>query len=266
MMRTGQASIAALAAVAALSFGASSVVATTPAGTVPGPVGINWPPQPPSFSATASTGEPKPAAEAPTEAAKAPPADVIVPPSAIALPQSAPTIDAPKVATFTLGDELLARLKALKPADAKARADRDAAMKVYEARQGAPAWVDDAGFKSSAVALMTEIKSAESYGLQASSFKLPAETWGNGVKPTPAQLVEAETGLTLTALQYARHARGDRVDPMSLSKLIDRKAQVYEPASVLTELAAAQKPDAYLRALHPSHLDPILPCRFALCR
>ena len=253
MMRTGQVSLAALVTAAALTFGAPAAVATTPAETLPAPVGINWPPQAPSFSPTATAAEPKPEAEKPVEAAKAPPAADVVPPSAVALPQTAPTIDVPKVAAFTLGDDLVARLKALKPADAKARADRDAAVKVYEARQGAPVWVDDAGFTSGALALMTEIKGADSYGLQASAFKLPTETWTSGTKPTPSQLIEAETGLSLAALHYARHARGDRIDPTSLSKLIDRKAQVYEPASVLAELAGATKPDAYLRALHPSH-------------
>lgn len=252
-MRTGHVSFAALATATVFTVGATIACATTPAAPVPAPVGINWPPQPPPFSATATVGEPKPEPAKPADAANAPPSAEVVPPSAIALPQTAPVIDVPTVAAFTLGDELLARLKALKPTDAKARADRDAAVKVYESRKGSPAWIDENGFTSGAVALMTEIKSADSFGLQASAFKLPTETWSNGAKPSPAQLIEAETGLSLAALQYARHARGDRVDPLSLSKLIDRKAQIYEPASVLTELAAASKPDAYLRSLHPAH-------------
>ena len=253
MMRAGQVSIAALATAAALAFGTPAAIATTPSDAVPAPVGINWPPQAPSFSPTATAAEPKPEAEKPAEAAKAPPAVDVVPPSNLALPQSAPAIEAPKAVAFSLGDELVAKSKALKPADAKSRADRDAAAKAYESRQGQPAWVDEAGFTPGAVALMTEIKAADSYGLQASAFKLPTETWTPGAKPTPAQLIDAEIGLSLAALQYARHARGDRIDPSSLSKLIDRKAQVYEPGSVLGELVAAKKPDAYLRALHPSH-------------
>jgi L,D-transpeptidase YcbB len=224
-----------------------------PAG-IPPPVSLNWPPQPPvSASPTATTVEPKPDTPAASdEAAKAqaptPPAPT--PPGA-AQPASTQAAVEPEKPAFTLGPDLTARLKALKPADAKSRADRDAAVKVYDARQGAPLWLSEDGFKPEAIALMNEIKGADSYGLQASTYKLPTETWSG--KPTPDQLVDAESTLSLAALLYARHARGDRIDPASLSKLIDRKAQVYEPSSVLTELGTAAKPDAYIRALHPSH-------------
>ncbi len=230
-----------------------------PAG-LPPPINLNWPPQPPtSASATQATpatqtnAEPKPETVVPVEPVKAPvsaePRPVSPEPNA---DQTRPKVAAePETPAFTLGPDLTSRLKAMRLGDAKSRADRDAAVKVYEARQGVPLWVSEEGFKPEAIALMNEIKSADSYGLQASAFKLPTETWT--AKPTTAQLIESESTLSLAALLYARHARGDRVDPLSLSKLIDRKAQVYEPASVLTELGKAAKPDEYIRAMHPSH-------------
>ncbi len=237
--------LATAAALGGLVTGYAAQAASPPdaAAGLPPPVGLNWPPQPPvTTSPTATTAEPKPEPAAPAEAEKAPA------PAQPAPVQATATPDKP---AFTLGPDLTARLRAMKPADARSRADRDAAVKVYDARQGAPLWVSEDGFTPEAIALMSEIKSADSYGLQASAYKLPAESW-NG-KPTTIQLIEAESTLSLAALAYARHARGDRMDPTSLSKLIDRKAQVYEPASVLTELGNAAKPDTYIRSLHPSH-------------
>ena len=54
-------------------------------------------------------------------------------------------------------------------------------------------------------------------------------------------------------LKYARHARGGRLDPPTLSPIIDRRPHIYEPKSVLEAIAANDAPDAYLRGLHPKH-------------
>ena len=66
-------------------------------------------------------------------------------------------------------------------------------------------------------------------------------------------LAEAEVTIAFAVLKYARHARGGRTDPSSLSRYIDRKPPLREPRTVLTEIAAASAPDAYLRDLHPKH-------------
>ena len=194
-MRTGHVSLAALATAAALTIGAPVVTATTPSAPVPGPVGINWPPQPPPFSATAATGEPKPEAATPPEAAKAPPAADVVPPSVVTLPQTAPAIDAPKVAVFSLGEDLVARLKGLKPSDAKARADRDAAVKGLRGPPGRAGLGRRGRFHARRHRADDEIRGADSYGLQASAFKLPTETWAPGAKPTAGAAGRCRSGV-----------------------------------------------------------------------
>ncbi len=263
-MRTGQVSRAALATAAAFGLSTSTVWAqnagtqtagTTPLETplalpaMPTPVDLNWPPKSPladaavPVSATATNAEPKPPAEATA---------VELPAPQLALPTTAPSIETPAVKPiFALMAELTARLRADKSDVTKA--DRDGALKVYETRQGAPIWVSERGFTPQAVAIMAEIRGADSYGLQASAFKLPTQTWSDGKAPAPADLADAEATLSLAALKYARHARGGRLDPSALTDMFDRKAQVYDPASLLTELAAGSKPDVYLRRLHPSH-------------
>ncbi len=249
--------LASAAALSGLMTGAatglsSQAMATSPPEiSWPPPISLNWPPQPPfGGSPTATTAEPKPEPEAPA-IAPAPTAPVAPVPVAPALAEPTPTPVVAEKPAFTFGADLVARLKSLKLADAKLRADRDAAVKVYEARNGAPFWVGEDGFRTEAIALMNEIRNADSYGLQAAAYKLPAETWTG--KPEVAQVLEAESALSLAALAYARHARGDRIEPTALSKLIDRKAQLYEPTSVLVELGNAEKPDDYLRSLHPAH-------------
>jgi len=67
------------------------------------------------------------------------------------------------------------------------------------------------------------------------------------------QQSEAEARITLMALKYARFARGGRLDPVSLSNILDMKPPVKDSKSVMKELSAADEPDAYLSGLNPKH-------------
>ncbi len=69
----------------------------------------------------------------------------------------------------------------------------------------------------------------------------------------PNALADAEIATSLSALKYARYARGGRIiDPATqLSSYLDRKPQLLEPKTVLDQLAAAGEPDSYLRGLNP---------------
>ncbi|MEQ1717753.1 MAG: L,D-transpeptidase family protein, partial [Hyphomicrobium sp.] len=61
--------------------------------------------------------------------------------------------------------------------------------------------------------------------------------------------------LSLVAMEYARHARGDRIDTPSeqLSSYLDRKPQLVERPKLIEALAGATDTGAYLRSLHPKH-------------
>src|SRR5262245_52893914 len=70
----------------------------------------------------------------------------------------------------------------------------------------------------------------------------------------PEAMAAADIELTFAVLKYARYARGGRVsDPSSMSKLLDYRPPLRRPKDVLTEIAAGDAPDAYLRSLHPQH-------------
>jgi L,D-transpeptidase YcbB len=198
---------------------------------------------PPAPIAAAIAPEPvKPAVEAATSTS------VIVEPAKIAEPVKA--VDAPPQAPiFALAAELSERVSRDKTVGVM-RDDRDAALKFYEARQGVPKWLTEAGFSLAAQGLIAEISKAGDYGLAADAFKLPTAVSAGASK---SELADAEATLTFAALKYARHARGGRVDPQALSKAIDRKAQLLPPSKALETLALAIAPDVALRGFHPQH-------------
>jgi len=141
-----------------------------------------------------------------------------------------------------LGDASLRR-----GADAK---DLAALEAFYAERSGPPVWITPMGFSAKAQTAINEIGEADDWGLSAAAFELPPA--GDLPKTADAQAV-AEIKLQLAVLKYARFARGGRVDPSTLSELIDQDPPLLDPKIVLTEIAAAPAPDAYLQSLHPKH-------------
>ena len=118
-------------------------------------------------------------------------------------------------------------------------------------RTGALIWVSESGLSDKARAVIAEVRRADDWGLRAKDFPFPQLT---AAETSPEAAAEAEIKLTLTVLKYARYARGGRIsDPSRISKLLDHTPPVHPPALVLTDLAATDAADAYLRALHPKH-------------
>ncbi|MGQ0457260.1 MAG: L,D-transpeptidase family protein [Hyphomicrobium sp.] len=126
------------------------------------------------------------------------------------------------------------------------RADSAAAIAFYEKRAFQPMWVTDAGATEKAKAIASELADAASYGLDPRLLAVPDLT------SAPAEL---EARLTLSALAYARHARGGRIpDPAGmLNSNLDRKPQLIAASVVLDGLAAAAEPNVYIRGLQPKH-------------
>ncbi|MGE0055594.1 MAG: L,D-transpeptidase family protein [Hyphomicrobium sp.] len=130
--------------------------------------------------------------------------------------------------------------------------DRNAAAAYYEKTLGEALWVTRDGFNDAARVLMKEIAKADDWGLARADYRLP-DLAAAGVDYEYPQLLDAEVKLTLVALEYARHARGDRIDDPTqlLSGYIDRKPQLIERSKVIADLVAAPDKGAYLRSLHP---------------
>jgi L,D-transpeptidase YcbB len=127
--------------------------------------------------------------------------------------------------------------------------DERSALAGYYANAAQPLWVDKAGLTPRAKTLIAELKRADDWGLRATDFEVPTAK----ADAKPSELADVEVKLSLTALKYARHARGGRVDPNAISDNLDRKAQLLPARDVIAGLAAAPAPDDYLRKLHPQH-------------
>jgi L,D-transpeptidase YcbB len=132
---------------------------------------------------------------------------------------------------------------------AKANGDHVDALKAFYAARSDGLWIKDGAFTDKATAVIGEIKKADSYGLEASAFALPELT----AAASADVQADAEVKLGLAALKYAHFARGGRVDPVSLSNILDMKPPLKEPKVVLAEISESAAPDSYLRGLHPKH-------------
>ncbi len=133
--------------------------------------------------------------------------------------------------------------------------DRTALAAFYTQRMGAALWVTKDGFTPAAQDLISEIKKADDWGLSAADYKIPGLTKIGTGEFQEDDLSEGEIKLSLVAMEYARHARGDRISEPStqLSSYIDRKPQLYDRQKLLENLAASASKSEYLRSLHPKH-------------
>ena len=126
--------------------------------------------------------------------------------------------------------------------------DDIAAVQAYYAAASKAVWTSRDGLSGRGKDALAEIGRAEDSGLKAAAFELPLLA-----ESTPEALAEAEIKMSLAILKYARHARGGRLDPSSISRKFDQRPVVFEPKSVLQAIAATDTVDAYLRGLHPKH-------------
>jgi L,D-transpeptidase YcbB len=191
---------------------------------------------------------------APAAAATAPPATPVTPNSTAALPDPAsgtPAASAP-AQVVPPADPVVASIRAKLPTlGQKSNADEVAALTSYYGEiTGTPIWASTSGLTDKGKAVVAEISRAENWGLPASAFDVPHAVSGT---LTAEAAADTEIQVAFAALKYARYARGGRINPANISQLMDQQPPLVPPKTVLTEIAAAEKPDAYLTSLHPKH-------------
>ncbi|MET1045242.1 MAG: L,D-transpeptidase family protein, partial [Hyphomicrobium sp.] len=131
--------------------------------------------------------------------------------------------------------------------------DRQVLTQFYTSRMGSTLWVDRNGLTSGAKNLIAALKDADSWGLRSADFNIPDLQQGADGSYNLDDLTAFEARLSLAALEYARDARGGRInDPSSqLGTYIDRKPLVLDRRTVIDSLAAAPDKGAYLASLNP---------------
>ena len=209
-------------------------------------------------SASQSTAQPDKATEPRTNTAAATPGAEPEPttPESASAPSPDTAATPPSAAGEKPADSIIVAIRA-KLADPATRKgvpsdDLAALQSFYAERTDPPLWITGMGFSARAQAVITEIEKADDWGLPADAFELPP----------PADLpanVEAqasdEVKLDLAILKYARFARGGRLSPLRVSILLDQKPDLRKPKTVLDEIGGSTAPDAYLRSLHPKHVQ-----------
>jgi L,D-transpeptidase YcbB len=133
------------------------------------------------------------------------------------------------------------------------RIQKDALLDYYSIPDQSLLWVDEKGLTERAKMVMAEIGNADDYGLRASDYKLPETGSFSSAEPAVKDwLADAEIKLSYAVLDYAKDARGGRIDPLRLSKNLDPSLALPNPSEVLASIAIRSDPGAYLRSFQPA--------------
>ena len=149
------------------------------------------------------------------------------------------TARAPQAELDPLATQILAHV-AKAGGRSDARDDVAGATAYYTDNKGEPIWLSKEGFNHKAQKAIHEIHNANEWGLDASAFQIPSNPGASAQAWRPS--AEAEIKLSLAVLKYARHARGGRLDPTSISPIIDRRPHIYDPKSVLEAISNPPTP------------------------
>jgi L,D-transpeptidase YcbB len=194
------------------------------------------------------TATPSPEEEASKEADEGT-AEAETPEDAAEAPAVAEAPQGPPHPVVAIIREKLADPAVTKDAEAE---DVAALQAFYGTWRAPPLWITEMGFSAKGHAALFEIDKADAWGLDAKAFDLPKP---NTLPENEEAQALAEIALDLAVLKYARIARGGREAPSEVSDLFDQMPPLRDPKTVMTEIARAETPDAYLQSLHPQHVQ-----------
>ena len=116
--------------------------------------------------------------------------------------------------------------------------DREAIQAFYALGNFKPIWIENRTFTAAANAAIARLREAGEDGLDPNAYPVPVV--GKLSRPdTEAEIAEADLKLSAALALYARDARGGRVNPATISKLITPTLDLPPADTVLTRLAAA---------------------------
>ena len=204
------------------------------------------------------TMEVQPEPTAPDIAVEVPPVDLPPLDPALKAPTRAaepivPLPEMPKVVVevppgFELASEIAARAAQSVDLQRLPSDEQAAIVAAHAANENRPLWIEGKDWSAAAKTLVHRLEKAGEDGLRPTDYPLPVFEASD-----KASLAEADLKLSALAVLYARDARGARIDPRRLSKLITPKLYIPSATEVLSELAASPDAGAALAAYNPPH-------------
>ncbi|MBN9451352.1 MAG: L,D-transpeptidase family protein [Bosea sp.] len=164
-----------------------------------------------------------------------------------------PLPDVPKVVVeLPPGSEFSAAIAAALPDALTLRRlgerERNEIVAAYQANENRPFWVGTKGWNEAGKSIATQLGRAGEDALRPNDYALPVFEASD-----KAKLAEADIRLSAIAVLYARDARGGRLNPRQLSKLITPTLYLPSATEVLSEMAGAPDAGAVLAAYNPPH-------------
>jgi murein L,D-transpeptidase YcbB/YkuD len=132
------------------------------------------------------------------------------------------------------------------------KTEKGALVEYYSTPDCGLLWVDEKGLTARGKAVIAEIGRADDFGLRASDYALPNMAGFVANAPNAAEkLADAEVTISQAVLKYARDARGGRINPQSISKILDPTLSLPKPLEVIESISYRSDPAAYLRSFQP---------------
>jgi len=130
---------------------------------------------------------------------------------------------------------------------------------LYGERHFEPIWLTEqangaVAFSPAAAKIISLFEDAASEGLDPADYLTPdidaARLAGDGI-----ELATLETAFSAATMRYADHLHNGRIDPQSISTLLDLKRKPINEAALLEQLAHSKDPAAILMQLEPQHRE-----------
>ncbi|HRJ68634.1 MAG TPA: L,D-transpeptidase family protein, partial [Beijerinckiaceae bacterium] len=183
---------------------------------------------------------------------RAPSVPAVVPAPSLAAPVPTPPPVAPESSPVPFGgldrDALGRAFAALGRSHGLPASVVQSVSEAYDRLAGIPLWTADGRLTPRADSMLRAIGRADQHGLSPARFaRLQAALSGT------ADRESREAAGTLLAVAYAREARGARINPQQVSRLITVTLTLPEPEEVLARVVAAPDAGLALEAFNPTH-------------
>lgn len=130
------------------------------------------------------------------------------------------------------------------------RPDIQAIASFYTSRNSAPLWLTPSGWSAAATSLIDRLARADEDALDPRDYPVRLSDTSN---LDAKNLAEADISLSLAVISYARDARGARIEPVHLSKLMTPTLDIPKAQDVLTNLLSAPDAGRALAAYNPQY-------------